>query len=140
MLDRQARQVLAAAIAARTEAEDRLDDLRGMGRRRLGVLAELQGVGVVDTRAVLLHEMDLSALANRIDGARETLATAIRREEECAEALAEARREVGIVDRLRERALDRHRTETQREESAELDEHVARRHAVERRARREVLR
>jgi flagellar export protein FliJ len=140
VLDRQAREVLARAAAERGLAESSLEDLRGLGRRRLGALAELQGTGPLDPRAVLLHEADLAALGRRIDGATAVLAEAVRREEECAGALAEARRDLRVVETLRDRAIVRHRSDSQQEELAELDEHAARRRAVEIQARREVRR
>jgi len=130
VLDQQARQVLAAAIADRVSAEAGLADLRRVVRDRIREMDALQTSGDVDVRRVLRHEADLVLLGRDIDRAEETLEEAEVYEAECADALAEARRQVEVVEKLREKELRAHTVERQREEMGERDEHVARRYAV----------
>jgi len=130
VLDQQARQALAAAIADRVSAEAALADLRRTVRDRIRDMDALQSAGEVDVRRILRHEADLALLGRSIERAEETLEEAEVFEAECADALAEARREVEVVEKLREKQLLAYRVEQQREEMAERDEHVARLFAV----------
>lgn len=130
VLDRQARQVLAAAIADRVSAETALADLHGVVRDRIREMDVLQSSGDVDVRRVLQHEADLVLIGRGIEKAEEVIEEAEVFEAECADALAEARREVEVIEKLREKELLAHREEQQKEEMAETDEHVARRYAV----------
>ncbi len=132
VLDQQARQALAAAIADRVSAEAALADLERTVRERIREMDELQSSGDVDVRKVLRHEADLVLLGRGIERAEEVVEEAEVFEAQCADALAEARREVEVVEKLREKEHLTHRVEIQREEMAERDEHVARRFAVRR--------
>ncbi len=130
VLDQQARQVLAAAIADRVSAEAALEDLHRSVRDRIREMDVLQSSGEVDVRRILRHEADLVLIGRSIERAEEVVEEAEVFEAECADALAEARREVEVVEKLREKEVLVHREEQQKEEMGETDEHVARHYAV----------
>ena len=131
VLDQQARQNLAGAIADRIAAETSLTDLRQTVRERIDEMAALQSSGEIDVRRVLQHEDDLVALGRVIELAEEVVEEAVVYEDECAAALTEARRELKVVESLREKAVLVHRDGVVKSELADLDESAARRHAVE---------
>lgn len=130
VLDQQARQDLAGAIADRVAAEGAVENLREAGRERIAALDELQAAGEMDVAAVLAGEADLLAIGHRVELALEVVEDARIDEDRAMESLAAARRDLAVVEKLRERALSEHRMETQKGEAAEIDEHVARRYAV----------
>lgn len=132
ILDRQARQALAEAIAERVRIETTLEELRETRRHRVLGMTSLQSEGPLDPRDILLQEADLAALARRADRIALELSTAMMREEERASALADARRDLEVVEKLRDRALTEHVAKSRREEAASLDEHTARGHIVAR--------
>jgi flagellar export protein FliJ len=127
MLDRQARQTLATAIAERVAAETARDELRGLKEKRIRGMAVLQNAGPIDPRAVLLHELSLQALGRRIEIACGEVEKAGTVEETRADELAVAHRDMEVVARLRKDALENHNIEMRKEEMADLDEHTTRR-------------
>jgi flagellar export protein FliJ len=132
ILDRQARQALAEAIAERVRIESRLDDLRAVRRLKVAGMARLQSEGAIDARHVLLQEADLVALDRRAQRLALDLEESAQQERKRMSALADARRDLEVVRNLRSRALSDHREACQKEEIADLDEHTGRRHAVAR--------
>ena len=138
VLEQQARQALAGAIADRVAAEAAVDALRDEGRHHLAEMAVLQRADEVDVRRVLGHQARLVDLARAVELALEDVEEAEAYEDECVRDLADARRELEVVENLREKALLAHREDEQRAALAELDEHVARRHAVAARTAEEI--
>jgi flagellar FliJ protein len=138
--DRQARQALANAITERVRREADRDGLLEFVRERLVAMADLQQRGEIDPRAVMLQQTDLTALRRRVRIAEARIEDAASEEDRRMADLAETRRELEVVEKLREKALAKHRAEAQAEELASLDEFVARRHAVRACAVREEVR
>ena len=132
ILDRQARQALAEAIAERVRVEAALDDLRTLRREHVDGMAALRERDTVDVRDILLQEADLEALDRRVGRLADTLEQAVYHEENRVRDLADARRDLEAVETLRTKARDAHLAECRREEISDLDEHTARRHAVAR--------
>ena len=130
MLDRQARQALAAAIAERVAAETARDELLESRLSRIHSMAVLQDTGPIDPRAVLLHEISLEALGRRIETACHEVETAAAVEDTRADELSVTHRDMEVVASLRKDALEKHRIETQKEEMADLDEHTTRQRVV----------
>jgi len=107
-----------------------VDDL--LRRQREGVAEELQrlktlcrvaaGPGQVDVdRLVEAHRFELALRAHgkALDRQREAVAAEIERRRQ---ALAEANRDVRVLEKLRERQAGRHRKEQDRRERKQLDE------------------
>jgi flagellar export protein FliJ len=121
-LEQEKRRKLANARRAVLEQNRLLLDLVREEKAGKQDLGDMKGRGTLSIEQVRLHEQYLNSLAGRIRREYATLQVRLLDEERSRRELAEARKKVRVLERLRERRRAAYDYELARQERKELDE------------------
>ncbi|MHC4605420.1 MAG: flagellar export protein FliJ [Planctomycetota bacterium] len=121
-LEEEKRRALGQARAAVMEQNRALLDLLRAEEEGKKEFAGMKSAGTLRVGRIRLQEQYLNSLAGQIRRGYETLRVRLLNEEKARRELAEARKKVRVLERLRERQRDRYNYELGRQERKELDE------------------
>ncbi len=122
-----ARRDLGVAAQARRRCEEQLHALAEEQEDAVQSLHELQASGAIETAPVLVTAFTIDRLGDLIADATARVDEATAQEDAKRVVLAVARRDMRVVEDLREKALRSHREECAKEELAEIEEMALRR-------------